>query len=166
LAFRHAARNLPFKLSVSALSVGLPGRPRREGLLKIVGDLPPCRIGIEACTGAFFWQRRFEALGHEVRIIAPQYVKPFVRRQKNDRNDGEATCTALRQPNMRFVSKKTVEQQGIQSLHRARRRLVNHRTALVSQMRGIPLDRGIGFVKSIRRTRRMIPRSLPTAPMI
>jgi transposase len=135
----------------------LQRRVRREGLLGAVADLPPCKIGIEACTGAFFWQRKFEALGHEVRIIAPQYVKPFVRRQKNDRNDAEAICTALRQPNMRFVPKKTVEQQDTQSLHRARRRLVNHRTALVSQMRGILLDRGIGFAKSISRARRMIP---------
>lgn len=135
----------------------LQRRVRRESLLEIIGALPPCRIGIEACTGAFFWQRRFEALGHEVKIIAPQYVKPFVKRQKNDLNDAEAICTALRQPNMRFVPKKTIEQQDIQSLHRARRRLVNHRTALVSQMRGILLDRGIAFAKSIGRARRVIP---------
>jgi len=138
----------------------LQRRVRRESLLDIVGALPPCCIGIEACTGAFFWQRRFEALGHQVKIIAPQYVKPFVKRQKNDRNDAEAICTALRQPNMRFVPKKTIEQQDIQSLHRARRRLVNHRTALVSQMRGILLDRGIGFAKSIGLARRMIPQIL------
>jgi len=93
----------------------LQRRVRRESLLDIVGALPPCCIGIEACTGAFFWQRRFEALGHQVKIIAPQYVKPFVKRQKNDRNDAEAICTALRQPNMRFVPKKTIEQQDIQS---------------------------------------------------
>ena len=132
-------------------------RVRREGLLKVVGELPPSVVGIEACCGAYHWQRRFEALGHEVCIIAPQHVKPFARRQKNDRNDAEAICIALRQPSMRFVPKKTVEQQDIQSLHRARRRLVNHRTALVSQMRGILLDRGIAFGKSITRARRLIP---------
>lgn len=103
------------------------------------------------------WQRRFEALGHEVRIIAPQHVKPFARRQKNDHNYAEAICIAIQQPRMRFVPKKTIEQQDIQSLHRAHRRLVNHRTALVSQMRGILLDRGIGFGQSITRARRMIP---------
>ena len=135
----------------------LQRRVRRESLLTVVGSLPPCTIGIEACTGAFFWQRRFEALGHEARIIVPQYVKPFLKHQKNDRNDAEAICTALRQPNMRFVPKKSIEQQDIQTLHRARQRLVNHRTALVSQMRGILLDRGIGFGKSITRARRMIP---------
>ena len=132
-------------------------RVRREGLLQVLGKIPPCVIGVEACAGAFFWQRRFESLGHEVRIIAPQHVKPFARRQKNDRNDAEAICVAIRQPRMRFVPKKTIEQQDIQTLHRARQRLVNHRTALVSQMRGILLDRGIAFAQSIARARKMIP---------
>jgi transposase len=100
-------------------------------------------IGIEASTGAFYWQRQFEKLGHTVKIMAPQYVKPFVRRQKNDTNDAEAICTAVQQQNMRFVPKKTLEQQDIQALHRARQRLVNHRTALISQMRGLLLDRGL-----------------------
>lgn len=133
-------------------------RVRRETLLKAVSDVPPCTIGIEACTGAFFWQRQFEALGHEVRIVAPQHVKPFGRRQKNDRNDAEAIAVAISQPRVKFVPKKSVAQQDIQSLHRARRRMVNHRTALVSQMRGILLDRGIAFGQSITRARRMIPR--------
>ncbi len=132
-------------------------RVRRETLLTAVGELPACIIGVEACTGAFYWQRRFEELGHEVRIIAAQHVKPFARRQKNDRNDAEAIAVAIRQPRMRFVPKKTIEQQDIQTLHRARRRLVNHRTALVCQMRGILLDRGIAFGQSITRARRMIP---------
>src|SRR5262245_53562893 len=101
----------------------------------------PCLIGIGACTGAFYWQRQFEKFGHVVKIMAPQYVKPFVRRQKNDSNDAEAICTALQQPSMRFVPKKTLEQQDVQALHRARQRLANHRTALI-QMRGLLLDRG------------------------
>lgn len=124
---------------------------------RVVGEIPACVIGIEACTGAYFWQRQFEAFGHEVRIIAPQHVKPFGRRQKNDRNDAEAIAIAITQPRMRFVPKKSVTQQDIQSLHRARRRMVNHRTALVNQMRGILLDRGIAFGQSITRARRMIP---------
>lgn len=132
-------------------------RVRRETLLRVVAEVPVCVIGIEACTGAFFWQRQFEARGHEVRIIAPQHVKPFGRRQKNDRNDAEAIAIAVNQPRMRFVPKKSVDQQDVQSLHRARRRMVNHRTALVSQMRGILLDRGIAFGQSITRARRMIP---------
>ncbi len=79
-------------------------------LMKVIGDLEPCLIGIEVSTGAFYWQRQFERLGHTVRIMAPQYMEPFVRRQKNDTNDAESICTAVRQPNVRFVPKKTLEQ--------------------------------------------------------
>ena len=135
-------------------------RVRRDLLIKVVADLNPCLIGIEACTGAFYWQRQFERFGHTVKIIAPQYVKPFVRRQKNDSNDAEAICTAVQQPNMRFVPKKTLEQQDIQALHRARQRLVNHRTALISQMRGLLLDRGIAIGVAATRARSMIPQVL------
>lgn len=129
----------------------------RDQLLPELAKLAPCIIGIEACTGAFFWQRQFEKLGHTVRVIAPQSVKPFVKHQKNDRNDAEAICTAMRQPNMNFVPTKSEEQQDIQALHRARSRLVNHRTALVSQMRGLLLDRGFPIGASITRARRAIP---------
>lgn len=135
----------------------LTKRVRRETLLPLLQTIPPCRIGIEACTGAFYWQREFERLGHTVKVIAPQYVKPFVIHQKNDRNDAEAICTALRQPNMRFVPTKNEAQQDIQALHRARQRLVNHRTALVSQIRGLLLDRGIAIPVSITRFRRLAP---------
>jgi transposase len=139
---------------------GLPTlskRLRRNQLLPELAMQPVLVIGIEACTGAFYWQRQFEKLGHSVRIIAPQYVKPFVKHQKNDRNDAEAICTAMRQPNMKFVPTKNEEQQDIQALHRARTRLVNHSTALVSQMRGLLLDRGITIAVSISRARRAIP---------
>jgi transposase len=138
----------------------LSRRVRRDGLMKQIVALEPCLIGIEACTGAFYWQRQFEACGHTVRIMAPQYVKPFVRNQKNDSNDAEAICTAVRQPNMRFVPKKTLDQQDIQALHRARQRLVNHRTALISQMRGLLLDRGIAIGVAATRARRLIPQIL------
>ena len=98
-----------------------------------------------------------------MKIVSPQYVKPFVRRQKTDSNDAEAICTAARQAHMRFVPRKTVEQQDIQALHRARQRLVGHRTAVVNQIRGLLLDRGIVFPKSITRARRMIPGILEDA---
>jgi len=101
--------------------IQLRRRVRRETLLRAVAENPACVIGIEACTGAFYWQRQFEALGHEVRIVAPQHVKPFGRRQKNDRNDAEAIAIAVVQPRMRFVPKKSVAQQDVQTLHRARR---------------------------------------------
>ena len=91
----------------------LKRRVMRDQLLQVIAQTEPCTIAIEACTSAFYWQRQFEALGHQVRIISPQYVKPFVRRQKNDGNDAEAICTAARQAHMRFVPKKTIEQQDI-----------------------------------------------------
>jgi len=138
-------------------------RVRREKLLQIVSDIEPCLITIEACTGAFYWARAFQQYGHSVRIISPQYVKPFVKGNKNDGNDAEALCEAVQRPKMRFVPLKTVEQQDVQALHRARQRLVNHRTALITQMRGLLLDRGIAFAKSATRARRMIPQILEEA---
>ena len=135
-------------------------RVMRDQLLAVMAQIERCTVVVEACTGAFYWQRKFEDLGHRVKIISPQYVKPFVRRQKNDRNDAEAICTAARQQHMTFVPTKTVEQQDIQALHRARQRMVNHRTAVVSQIRGLLLDRGFAIAKSITRARRMIPEIL------
>ncbi len=138
----------------------LKRRVMRDQILAAIPQIEPCTVVVEACTSAFYWQRQFEALGHRVKIISPQYVKPFVRRQKNDGNDAEAICTAARQPHIPLVPKKTVEQQDIQALHRARQRMVNHRTAVVSQIRGLLLDRGFAFAKSITRARRIIPEIL------
>ena len=137
--------------------VALKRRVMRDQLLAVLAQIGPCTVVIEACTGAFYWARKFEALGHRVKVISPQYIKPFVRRQKNDGNDAEAICIAARQPHIPFVPKKTVEQQDIQALHRARQRMVNHRTAVVSQIRGLLLDRGFAIAKSITRARRAIP---------
>jgi transposase len=137
--------------------VVLRRRVMRDELLAAMARIDRCTVVLEACTGAFYWARKFEALGHQVKVISPQYVKPFVRRQKNDGNDAEAICTAARQPHIPFVPKKSVEQQDIQALHRARQRMVNHRTAVVSQIRGLLLDRGFAFAKSITRARRVIP---------
>jgi transposase len=128
----------------------------RDQLLAVLAQIDPCTVVVEACTGAFYWARKGEELGHQVKIISPQYVKPFVRRQKNDGNDAEAICTAARQAQIPFVPKKTVEQQDIQALHRARQRMVNHRTAV----RGLLLDRGFAIAKSITRARRAIPEIL------
>jgi len=140
--------------------VVLKRRVMRDQLVQVMAQIDPCTVVVEACTGAFYWARKFEVLGHRVKIISPQYVKPFVRRQKNDGNDAEAICVAARQPHIPFVPKKTIEQQDIQALHRARQRLVNHRTAVVSQIRGLLLDRGFAFAKSITRARRIIPELL------
>ncbi|SOC37394.1 transposase [Rhizobium subbaraonis] len=136
---------------------------RRGQLLAFFQKRPRCLIGMEACAGSHDWGRRLQEMGHDVRLMPPSYVKPYVKRQKNDGNDAEAICTAVRQPHIPLVPKKSVEQQDIQALHRARQRLVNHRTALVSQMRGLLLDRGIAFAKSITRVRRMIPEILARA---
>ena len=140
--------------------VVLKRRVMRDQLLEVLAKIDRCTVVVEACTGAFYWARKFEALGHQVKVISPQYVKPFVRRQKNDGNDAEAICTAARQSHIPFVPKKTVEQQDIQTLHRARQRMVNHRTAVVSQIRGLLLDRGFAIAKSITRARRLIPEIL------
>jgi len=143
--------------------VAFTRRIRRNQLLAQIAQLPACQIGLEACTGAFYWQRQFERLGHQVKIISPQYVKPFVKGQKNDGNDAEAIAIALTQPTMRFVPSRSVEQQDIQALHRARQRLVNHRTATVCQIRGLLLDRGFPIRTSVRAVMRAIPELLEDA---
>lgn len=121
-----------------------------------MANIPACLIGIEASTGAFYWQREFEKLGHNVKVISPQYVKPFVHGQKNDGNDAQAIAVALMQPTMQFVPPKIPEQQDIQALHRARQRIVNHRTATVSRVRlAVPLileDAENGLSVRMRRT--------------
>jgi transposase len=86
--------------------VVLKRRVMRDELLAVIARIDRCTIVLEACTGAFYWARKFEALGHQVKLISPQYVKPFVRRQKNDGNDAEAICTAARQPHIPFVPRK------------------------------------------------------------
>ena len=141
-------------------SVVMKRRVMRDQLIEVLAQIDRCTIVVEACTGAFCWARKFEALGHCVKVISPQYVKPFVRRQKNDGNDAEAICTAARQLHIPFVPKKTIEQQDIQALHRARQRMVNHRTAVVSQIRGLLLHRGFAMAKSITRARRLVPELL------
>ena len=138
-------------------------RLRRAELLTTIANLKSCTIGVEACTGAFYWQREFEKFGHDVKVISPQYVKPFVKGQKNDGNDAEAIAIALSQPTMNFVPPKSNEQQDIQALHRARQRIVNHRTATVCQIRGLLLDRGITIGKAVTRARREIPEILEDA---
>lgn len=145
--------------------VVLRRRVMRDQLLQVTEAIPPWLIGIEACTGAFHWQRHFEAQGHTVKIIAPQYVKPFVKGQKSDGNDARAICIVVQKPHMRFVPKKSIIQQDIQGLHRARQRLVNHRVALISQMRGLLLERGVAIAKSASIAQRTIPEIINN-PMI
>ena len=118
------------------------GRPvmrkkfRRGQMLGFFSELSPCLVGMEACASAHYWARELQALGHEVRLIPPQYVKPFVKTNKNDASDAEAICEALIRPTMRFAPIKSAEQQSVLMLHRARELLVRQRTMLINALRG------------------------------
>lgn len=112
---------------------------------------------MEACSTAHHWARRFQSLGIEVRLISPQYVSPFVKTNKNDRNDAEAIVEAASRPAMRFVSVKSVEQQDIQAAHRMRAILLRHRTAMINQMRGLLGERGLTISRSPEAFMRAIP---------
>ena len=118
------------------------GRPvvrkklRRGQVLVFFAELSPCLIGLEACGSAHYWARELRALGHEVRLIPPQYVRPFVKTNKNDATDAEAICEALMRPTMRFAAVKSAEQQSVLMLHRARDLLVRQRTMLINALRG------------------------------
>src|SRR5213594_4894965 len=103
---------------------------KRRYVLAFFQKLQPCLVGIEACATSHHWSRQLKALGHTVRLMPPAYVKPYVKRQKNDAADAEAICEAVQRPTMRFVAVKSAEQQGVLMLHRARELLVGQRTAL------------------------------------
>jgi len=129
----------------------------RKKLSQFIAQLSPCLIGIEACSGSNYWVRVFERYGHTVRMIAPQFVKPFVKSNKNDTADAEAICEAVQRSSMRFVPAKSVEQQDIQSLHRIRNQAVARRTAQANQIRGLLMEYGIIIPKGISYIRKEIP---------
>ena len=133
--------------------VMLKKRLTREALLPFIAQLSPVVIGMEACGGAHYWARRFRGYGHTVKLIAPQFVKPYVKTNKNDWADAEAICEAVTRPTMRFVPIKEVEQQDLQSLHRARERVVKARTALVNEIRGLAMEYGLVFPHSVTKLR-------------
>src|SRR5438045_7564264 len=118
-------------------------RLRRNEVAAFFARVEPCLIGLEASGGAHYWFRVLRRLGHTVRLIAPQFVKPYVKSQKNDSNDAEAICEAVSRPSMRFVPAKSVEQQDLQCLHRVRSRLIGCRTQLSNQIRGLLAEYGI-----------------------
>ena len=118
-------------------------RVSRSKLPATIALLPSCLIGMEVCGGSNYWARRFRAMGHTVKLISPQFVKPYVKTNKNDYNDAEAICEAVTRPNMRFVPIKAVEQQDIQLLHRVRSKAVKDRVALSNQIRGLLMEYGI-----------------------
>src|SRR3954453_21402316 len=116
---------------------------KRRSVLTFFQKLPPCLVGIEACASSHHWSRELQALGHKVRLIPPAYVKPYVKRQKNDCTDAEAICEAVGRPNMRFVPTKTIEQQSGMVLHRIRSLLIRQQTSVINAIRGHLAEFGI-----------------------
>ncbi len=136
---------------------------KRKQVLATMAKVEPCLIVMEACGGANYWARELIALGHQVRLIAPQYVKPYVKGNKNDYNDAEAIVEAAQRPTMRFVPIKSVEQQDIQNFHRQRERIKKERTALVNQVRGLLAEYGVVINKGVGALRRALPGILEDA---
>jgi transposase len=124
---------------------------------------PGAEIGMEACAGANHWGRRLQALGYRVKLIAPQFVKPYVKSNKSDRNDAEAICEAMSRPSMRFVEVKSIEQQDIQAVHRVRAELVKQRTAKVNQIRGLVGEFGLVAPLQVSSVRKALPQWLEDA---
>ncbi|WP_041522997.1 IS110 family RNA-guided transposase [Gilvimarinus agarilyticus] len=141
----------------------LKKRLSRKDLYSFIAQLPACTIGIEACGGANHWVRVFEKFGHTVHMIAPQFVKPYVKSNKNDAADAEAICEAVQRPSMRFVPAKSLEQQDIQSLHRIRSQAVARRTAQANQIRGLLMEYGLIIPQGIAYVRKSIPLILEDA---
>jgi len=133
---------------------------KREQMLPYFANFPSCLIGIEACGSAHYWARKLTALGHTVKLIAPQFVKPYVKTNKNDAADAEAICEAVSRPNMRFVPIKNGEQQAILAQHRARQGFVKARTAQANQIRGLLAEYGIVIPKGIVHIGKRLPEIL------
>jgi transposase len=112
---------------------------------------------MEACASAHYWAREIEKLGHEVRLIGPKFVRPYVKANKNDASDAEAICEAASRPSMRFVAIKSAAQQDVQAVHRVRQQLVKTRTALVNQVRGLLAEYGIVIAQGVAHLRRALP---------
>lgn len=124
---------------------------RRVDVLAFFSTLPPCLVGVEACASAHHWARELTGLGHEVKLMAPSYVKPYVKRGKNDAADAEAICEAVTRPTMRFVPAKSAEQQSALMLHRSRDLLIRQRTMLANALRGHLAELGIVAAQGLRK---------------
>lgn len=133
---------------------------KRAEMSSYFANLKPCLIGMEACGSAHHWARKLEGYGHTVKLMAPQFVKPYVKTNKNDMADAEAICEAVSRPSMRFVAMKTVEQQAVLSVHRARQGFVKARTAQGNQIRGLLSEFGIVIPQGIRSIMKQVPEIL------
>jgi transposase len=133
---------------------------KRKDVLSFFANLQACLIGMEACGSAHWWARKLAELGHTPRLMAPQFVKPYVKTNKSDRNDAEAICEAVARPNMRFVPVKLPEQQAVLALHRARQGFVKARTAQANQIRGLLTEFGIVIPKGIGHIAKRLPEIL------
>jgi transposase len=148
------------------------GRPvlcrkvRRDRLAKLFEGIEPCLVGMEACATAHHWARQLTALGHQVRLMPPAYVKAYVKRNKNDAADAEAICEAVRRPTMRFVPVKSADAQSVLMLHRARHLLVRQRTAQVSALRAHLAEYGVVAPKGIAHVRDLLAVIETGAPMV
>jgi len=141
-------------------AIALRLKVSRGQLERRIANVPRCLIGMEACSGAHHIGRQLEALGHDVRLIPAQYVKPFLKSHKNDYRDAEAIAEAVQRPTMRFVRIKTPEQMDLLALHRVRARLVGQRTAVTNQIRGFLIERGITVRQGLTPLRRALPEIL------
>jgi transposase len=138
-------------------------RLTRHALMPFIAQLPPVLIGIEACGGAHYWARRFREHGHEVKLMAPQFVKPFVKSNKNDMHDAEAIAEAVTRPTMRFVPTKDISQQDLQALHRVRERLIGERTALINEVHGLMNEYGIVIPTGVSKFHQAVVEKLASA---
>lgn len=136
---------------------------RRNQLAEFFVNLPPCLIGMEACGGAHHWARKLQAFGHTVKLMAPQFVKPYVKTNKNDAADAEAICEAVARPNMRFVPIKDVEQQSVLAVHRVRQGFVKARTAQANQIRGLLAEFGLIIPQGIGHIANRVPELIEDA---
>jgi transposase len=135
----------------------------RTQVLNYFAQIPPCVVGMEACGSSHYWARELQQLGHEPRLIPAQFVKAYLRGNKNDYNDALAIAEAVVRPEMRFVAIKAIEQQDIQALYRMREQCVKTRTALSNQIRGLLAEYGVTLPRGLKSLRERIPRLLETA---
>ncbi len=130
---------------------------KRAQMAAFFANLPPCLVGMEACAGAHHWARKLQSFGHTVRLMAPQFVKPYVKSNKNDAADAQAICEAVARPSMRFVAIKSVEQQAVLALHRVRQGWVKSRTAQANQIRGLLGEYGLILPQGITHIAKRVP---------